>query len=1003
MSDLNVALIMRLVDRVTGPLKDIQGELGQVERRTNRFAKAGVFAGKAMLGIGAAAATGTAAAIGQAASMEDAWSEANKTLEMTPDQLEALKNGVAGLATEIPIATRGLVEITGVAGQLGLRGRQDVLAFTEDAAKMAATFDVTAGQSAQMMGSWREQMGYTQDEVRRLADQINYLGNTTAADSAGIASYTTAVVGIAKEAGMAEETVLALGASMIASGRAPEVAATGLRAFMRTMTETADGMSSAEADIVKKIGLADEWSSIQTQFYTDAEGAIRRVVTAIETLPEADQNNAISKLFGEEAGRALGPLLGNVENLEKALGRIPQIKLADGSMQAEFEALSDDVVDNWRKVRNALGEGVVGYGDTFLDPINDALRSTLDFLTTLDERVTVFDRLGTSWDGFMAGIGGGQGAALLERLAEIRAAIGAFVFGTTDGDAGEELAGIFQKAEAAGVRVSEVIGDISEFSSAIAEGDWRSALGDVRAFFAWLGELVLPSFLLDPSVPEGLQTFVDGFTEPFERAKARLGDAWDQLGPVLENYRRIFSSIWELMSGLGSSGELDASMAGLDTINRILGTLLGFAVEGAARGIEAIARGLETITGTVAALLEGDWAGAGREMREWFEFLDDLIIPDLPDLGAVLDDALDFAWADVLPDWDWGKIIPEMPSLADLRGMFSFGGEEVDAAKAEMQAALDEARKAANGDFIPFGREDFTLGQDLVAEIEAGSLEVEAAVSRLRDARATLSEDDRDRAEEMIAILDGIEARRATLDVPIELPPPTQMPTIADVAADAEDVADLERKIAAVTEAAEALPPEIRAMVTDVEGILSGLDFTGHGQRMMNTLAEGIRAGTAEVIAATQAMAAQVSAALPTSPAVTLAAETASVPVQARAAGGDFGPGWLLTGEEGPELEYRSRGGFIAHHGQLQEMVAMSREVVQGMTSMPAIASAKPLLSSRAGGAARETRVSVGDIHIHAAPGMDERRLAREAVAELHRRARDDDDDALHDGGLFDA
>ena len=46
--------------------------------------------------------------------------------------------------------------------------------------------------------------------------------------------------------------------------------------------------------------------------------------------------------------------------------------------------------------------------------------------------------------------------------------------------------------------------------------------------------------------------------------------------------------------------------------------------------------------------------------------------------------------------------------------------------------------------------------------------------------------------------------------------------------------------------------------------------------------------------------------------------------VQARAGGGSFNPGWLLTGEQGPELEYRTEGGFIAHNRALLGMLAIA-------------------------------------------------------------------------------
>lgn len=50
---------------------------------------------------------------------------------------------------------------------------------------------------------------------------------------------------------------------------------------------------------------------------------------------------------------------------------------------------------------------------------------------------------------------------------------------------------------------------------------------------------------------------------------------------------------------------------------------------------------------------------------------------------------------------------------------------------------------------------------------------------------------------------------------------------------------------------------------------------------------------------------------------------------QARAAGGSYRPGWLLTGERGPELRYDSRGGYIAHNRAVKRMEDMGRKAMQ--------------------------------------------------------------------------
>lgn len=197
----------------------------------------------------------------------------------------------------------------------------------------------------------------------------------------------------------------------------------------------------------------------------------------------------------------------------------------------------------------------------------------------------------------------------------------------------------------------------------------------------------------------------------------------------------------------------------------------------------------------------------------------------------------------------------------------------------------------------------------------------------------------------------------------------------------------------AVLTQASAMPKAVEDAVRQAEDAAS-LDLTSAGLAMMETPATGIRTGTAEVVAAVAAMARQVGAAMPTAPAVKLAVAS-SPAVQARASGGSFGAGWLLTGERGPELEYRDRGGFIAHNAQLQQMVHNSDTIRRN------IGRAAPAgqIMQRATGA-QAGIMNVGDIHIHPAAGADPTAIAREVRREL-KRLSDAKRGNLHDGEMY--
>ncbi|MGR3484446.1 MAG: phage tail tape measure protein [Paracoccaceae bacterium] len=1092
MADLDIQLVMRLVDQVSGPARDAERALGRIEDRAGRsrgammgavagVARAGAIAATA--GVAAAGAAG-AAAVASAISMEDAWSDANKTLELTPQQLDLLREGVDDLAAELPVARMGLVEILGTAGQLGIRGREDLLAFTSDAAKMSATFDISAAASAGMMGKWREQMGYTQEETRFLADQINYLGNTTAANSADMAAYTTEVLKIGTDAGLSEELILALGASMIASGRAPEVAATGLRAFMRTMTEVEEDLSETERSVIERIGLAGQWGDIQTQFYDDAPTAIRRVVEAIETLPEADQASAIGKLFGEEAGRAIGGLLGDTEALEQALARITELEGAEGSMLSEFDALSNDVADNWQRVMNVIGGQSGGIGRLALEPINDALLGTLDILTTLDQRATVLDRVGAAWSGFVNGLDVPAGAS--DRIDAMRESLHAFLFGVVEEDGGDELGRIFVDAQELGRRARTLASEVGASAAAIAagageivEGGWPAAGDAVREAFDTLASLRVPELDLTSLLPEdlpGLALLVqveDGINDVltsiqdvraavleaggnlldglmsgdadqvaasveglFERLRAielpafdltgmipedmpgaemltalatalegigsavanfvdlglvsiqtMLGGWFDGAAPYLDGLRESFGEAWsavsELLTEVGGFysdlaaglGDLAGSEGGLSVL-RQFGSIMGsLAAQMATVALDGITGAVRLLTGAIEMIrgvMGGDWDAAFAPIRDLFDWIANLdvggLLPDL-DPGAIVATIAGwfaFDWSEVLPEWDWGAIIPDMPDLATFFG----GGEDT----------LFDRLRDANGDGI-FDL-DWDEGNRIIDDLEGGAISLQQAIDALTEARISGSANAQEEADRILQAL----TTARELAMQIEVPEP-DVPTVKSLVADRAQIDAVRDRLAETSAIAAALPAEVASAAAAAEAA-AVIDLTSAGIAAAQTFADGIVARTPAAVQAARVMAQAVAVASRVPGAPQAAANAAPAVAGARALGGGVTAGQVYRiGEQGEELFLPGVSGQVVSHSVLRRM-ANPRVEPAGSVPIPA---------ARGGGSGS---VTIGDVHIHVPPGaQDPRAIAMEVRRELARMTRHPRNTALHDGG----
>lgn len=300
--------------------------------------------------------------IQSAMQFESVMADVRKVVDFdTPQQFKEMSNDILKLSQEIPVSASGLAQIMASAGQAGI-AHNELVAFTKDAAKMGVAFDITADQAGDMMAKWRTAFKMGQDQVVELADKVNYLGNKTAATAPAIADVVTRIGPLGSVGGVASGEIAAMGASIVGSGIASEVAATGIKNLILGLT-AGTAATKKQRGAFAELGL--DAGQVAAGMQKDAKGTILMVLDSINQLDKVQQAAVLKNLFGKESIGALAPLLSNLDNLKRNMDLVSKPGY-EGSMEKEYEERAKTTANAIQLLKNAMASLAVTLGSSLL-------------------------------------------------------------------------------------------------------------------------------------------------------------------------------------------------------------------------------------------------------------------------------------------------------------------------------------------------------------------------------------------------------------------------------------------------------------------------------------------------------------------------------------------------------------------------------------------------------------------------------------------------------------
>jgi len=310
----------------TQRVQELEDSLSGATDETTDFA--------AELGKVTAAAGGLTVVAQAAMDFESAMAGVKKTVDGSPEQIQALSTQIKQLSIELGLSSEAVADIAAQGGQLGIP-IEKLGEFTEMAGKMSVAFGISADDAAQSAAELANVFGISMLDVEALGDAINTLGNNTAATEPDIVNAMVRIGGTAKQFGLAEEQAAALTAAFIALGKTPEVAATAVNGLL-TKLQTAQVQGKGFQEALEGIGLSGD--KLAEDINANPQAALSDFLQTLSTLDDQQRAIATFKLFGQEYSDDVNLLVGSLGTYNDALGLTADKNKTAGAMQTEFEA-----------------------------------------------------------------------------------------------------------------------------------------------------------------------------------------------------------------------------------------------------------------------------------------------------------------------------------------------------------------------------------------------------------------------------------------------------------------------------------------------------------------------------------------------------------------------------------------------------------------------------------------------------------------------------------------
>ncbi|MGH1601718.1 phage tail tape measure protein [Campylobacter majalis] len=331
------------------------------------------------------AAVGSVAAIATpiklAMDFESSMADVKKVIDFeTPQELKAFSSEIINMSKSIPMTAEGLSQIAASGAQMGI-AKDEVLKFTDMAAKVAVAFDTTAEAAGTNIGKIKNILNISIDETGRLMDAINHLSDNNAAKASEMVEVMKRIAGIGKQVGITKEQTAALSATFISLGKAPETAASAAEALLKKLNGVL-ALSGNKKEAFESLGFSIK--KFAKKMKTDAQGAIFEFLHALEKIDPQKRGVILSQFMGLNYDSDIATLVSGIDIYKKAVADVSDPQNYANSALKEFQNRSNTAASKLQQLKNSISALSISIGDIFLPYLHIAFEKLAAFVNKIE-------------------------------------------------------------------------------------------------------------------------------------------------------------------------------------------------------------------------------------------------------------------------------------------------------------------------------------------------------------------------------------------------------------------------------------------------------------------------------------------------------------------------------------------------------------------------------------------------------------------------------------------